>query len=76
MKQVVDELLRYHMVPEEARIGIREDYEERAAIYEYLAGDRRRSAELQAMHHVEVTMKKIGTRPARPPAPLRKAFRR
>ncbi len=76
MRQVVEELIRYHQVPEEARPGIREDYEERAAIYEYLAGNRRAGAELQAMHDVEVVMKKIGTRPPRPPAPLRKAFRR
>jgi hypothetical protein len=74
MRQVVESLLRYHAVSDADAVGIREDFVERAAIYEYLGEFDRSGAELWAMHDVERTMKLVGTRPPRPPTPLRKAF--
>lgn len=76
MKTVVESLLKYHRVSDADAVGNREDFEERAAIREYLAGFTRASAELWSLHDVERTMRLVGTRPPRPPAPLRKVFAR
>jgi hypothetical protein len=74
--RVVDQLVRYHRVSDADAVGIQEDFQERAAIREHQGGFTRASAELFAIGDVEVTMRKVGTRPPRPPAPLRKAFTR